>query len=115
MQNKVLITCAVTGSVHTPTMSEHLPITPDEITEQSLDAAKAGAAILHLHARDPATGQPTADPDIFMQFLPRWARIFRRSLRRSGSVTNGKCENSSSDCINAMVTPAVTPRRRKHE
>ena len=52
-------------------MSEHLPITPDEIAEQSLDAAKAGAAILHLHARNPATGQPTADPEVFMQFLPR--------------------------------------------
>lgn len=71
MQNKVIITCAVTGSIHTPTMSEHLPITPDEIAKQSLDAAKAGAAILHLHARNPETGQPTADPDVFMQFLPR--------------------------------------------
>lgn len=71
MQNKVIITCAVTGSIHTPTMSEYLPITPDEIAKQSLDAAKAGAAILHLHARNPETGQPTADPEVFMQFLPR--------------------------------------------
>jgi len=71
MNRKVIITCAVTGSIHTPTMSPHLPITPDEIARQSVDAARAGAAILHLHARNPATGQPTADPEVFMQFLPR--------------------------------------------
>lgn len=71
MSNKVIITCAVTGSIHTPTMSPYLPVTPDEITEQGVAAAKAGAAILHLHARNPETGQPTADPDVFMQFLPR--------------------------------------------
>ena len=69
--DKVIITCAVTGSIHTPTMSPHLPVTPEEITAQSLEAAEAGAAILHLHARNPETGQPTADPDVFMQFLPR--------------------------------------------
>lgn len=71
MKNKVIITCAVTGSLHTPTMSPHLPITPDEIATQAVAAAQAGAAILHLHARNPQTGQPTADPDVFMQFLPR--------------------------------------------
>ena len=71
MAGKVIITCAVTGSIHTPTMSPHLPITPDEITAQAVAAANAGAAILHLHARDPETGQPTADPEVFMQFLPR--------------------------------------------
>lgn len=69
--DKVIITCAVTGSIHTPTMSPHLPITPEEIAAQSVEAAEAGAAILHLHARNPETGQPTADPDVFMQFLPR--------------------------------------------
>ena len=71
MSNKVIITCAVTGSIHTPTMSPHLPVTPDEIADQAVEAAQAGAAILHLHARNPETGQPTADPDVFMQFLPR--------------------------------------------
>ncbi len=71
MSHKVIITCAVTGSIHTPTMSPHLPITPGEITRQGVDAANAGAAILHLHARNPETGQPTADPDVFMQFLPK--------------------------------------------
>jgi uncharacterized protein (DUF849 family) len=68
---KAIITCAVTGSVHTPSMSEYLPITPSQITEQAVGAAKAGASILHLHARDPRDGRPTADPDVFMEFLPR--------------------------------------------
>jgi uncharacterized protein (DUF849 family) len=67
---KAIISCAITGAIHTPSMSPHLPITPQQIVDESIAAAKAGAAILHLHARDPETGQPTADPDIFMQFLP---------------------------------------------
>ncbi len=68
---KVIITCAITGSVHTPTMSPHLPITPSEIAEQAVDAAHAGATILHLHARDPKDGKPSPDPELFMEFLPR--------------------------------------------
>ncbi|RWK43997.1 3-keto-5-aminohexanoate cleavage protein [Mesorhizobium sp.] len=68
---KVIITCAVTGSVHTPSMSPHLPVTPDQIAAEAIAAAEAGASILHLHARDPRDGRPTADPDVFMQFLPR--------------------------------------------
>jgi 3,5-dioxohexanoate:acetyl-CoA acetone transferase len=68
---KVIITCAVTGSIHTPTMTPHLPITPSEIAEAAIGAAEAGAAIIHLHARDPKTGRPTPDPAVFMQFLPR--------------------------------------------
>lgn len=68
---KVIITCAVTGSIHTPTMSPHLPLTPDEVATQAIEAAEAGAAILHLHARDPKDGRPTPDPGVFMQFLPR--------------------------------------------
>ena len=70
-QDKVIITCAVTGSVHTPTMSPHLPVTPDEIAAQAIEAAQAGAAILHLHARDPQDGRPSADPRVFDQFVPR--------------------------------------------
>src|SRR5262245_16664179 len=69
--NKIIISCAVTGSIHTPTMSDALPITPDQIATQAIDAAQAGAAILHLHARDPEDGRPSPDPKIFMQFLPR--------------------------------------------
>lgn len=70
-QNKVIITCAVTGSIHTPTMSDALPITPSEIVEQSIGAAEAGASIIHLHARDRRDGRPSADPTLFMEFLPR--------------------------------------------
>ena len=69
--DKVVITCAVTGAIHTPTMSEALPITPDQIAEQAIGAAEAGAAILHLHARNAKDGRPTGDPAVFMQFLPR--------------------------------------------
>jgi uncharacterized protein (DUF849 family) len=68
---KVIITCAATGSIHTPTMSPHLPVTPTEIAEAAVGAAEAGAAILHLHARDPNDGRPTQDPKVFQQFLPR--------------------------------------------
>ncbi len=71
MARKVIITCAVTGSIHTPTMSPYLPLTPAEIAEASIAAAHAGAAIIHLHARIPETGAPSADPEHFMGFLPR--------------------------------------------
>jgi uncharacterized protein (DUF849 family) len=70
-QRKVIITCAVTGSIHTPTMSPHLPVTPDEVAKDAIAAAEAGAAILHLHARDPKDGRPTPSPEVFMEFLPR--------------------------------------------
>lgn len=69
--NRVIITCAITGGIHTPTMSPALPLTPDQITEQAIAAAEAGAAILHLHARDPLDGRPSPDPKLFMDFLPR--------------------------------------------
>ncbi|MET4102891.1 uncharacterized protein (DUF849 family) [Roseovarius sp. MBR-78] len=68
---EIIITCALTGSIHTPSMSPHLPVTADEIAQAGIGAAEAGAAILHLHARDPATGQPSADPAHFRAFLPR--------------------------------------------
>jgi uncharacterized protein (DUF849 family) len=71
MARKVIITCAVTGSVHTPSMSPYLPITPEQIADQAIDAAQAGAAILHLHARDPADGRPSFDPEVYRQFLPK--------------------------------------------
>ena len=70
MAKSVIITCAVTGSIHTPTVSEFLPITPNEIAEGAIAAADAGASILHLHARNP-DGSPTPAPDTFMEFLPR--------------------------------------------
>ena len=69
--SKIIITCAITGSIHTPSMSPYLPITAEEITEHSVGAVEAGAAILHLHARDPVDGRPSAAPEHFMAFLPR--------------------------------------------
>lgn len=69
--NKVIITCAITGSIHTPSMSAHLPVTPEQIAAAAVAAAQAGAAIVHLHARDPVDGRPTQNPDVFRQFVPR--------------------------------------------
>src|SRR5579863_3002314 len=71
LANKVIITCAVTGAIHTPTMSPYLPITPDQIAAEAIAAAEAGAAIIHLHARDPETGKPDQTPEAFARFLPR--------------------------------------------
>ncbi|MDF3883013.1 3-keto-5-aminohexanoate cleavage protein [Cupriavidus basilensis] len=68
---KVIITCAVTGAIHTPSMSPYLPVTPQEIADAAIGAAEAGAAIVHLHARDPVNGRPTQSPDVYAQFLPR--------------------------------------------
>jgi uncharacterized protein (DUF849 family) len=82
---KVIITCAVTGSAHTPTMSEALPITPEQIATQSIEAALAGAAVLHLHARVPEDGRPTGNPDVFAQFLP----VIRRSTDAIINITTG--------------------------
>ncbi len=70
MKNKVIISCAITGGIHTPTLSDALPYTPHDIAAQSIAAAQAGASILHLHARDPQTGAPTGSPDVYKQFLP---------------------------------------------
>ncbi len=70
MPRKVIITCAVTGAIHTPTMSPYLPITPEEIAEAALGAAEAGAAIVHLHARRREDGAPTQDPALFREFVP---------------------------------------------
>jgi uncharacterized protein (DUF849 family) len=68
---KVIVTCAITGSGHTPTMSPHLPVTPDQIVEESLAAAEAGAAVVHLHARDPRDGRPTPEASIFLEYVRR--------------------------------------------
>jgi uncharacterized protein (DUF849 family) len=83
--SKVIITCAVTGAIHTPSMSDHLPITPQQIAEQSIAAAEAGASIIHLHARDPIDGRPTPDPAVFMQFLP----VIKQSTDAVINITTG--------------------------
>jgi uncharacterized protein (DUF849 family) len=70
-QDKVILTCAVTGAIHTPSMSPHLPVAPEEIADAAIEAARAGAAIVHLHARDPKDGSPTQDVEAYTRFLPR--------------------------------------------
>ena len=85
MAKSVIITCAVTGGIHTPTMSPHLPITPTEIATASIEAAEAGASIIHLHARDPETGKPDPRPEIFNQFLP----IIKQSTDAVMNISTG--------------------------
>jgi uncharacterized protein (DUF849 family) len=85
-QRKAIISCAVTGAIHVPSLTPHLPITPEEIAEQAIGAAEAGAAILHLHAREPETGRPTPDPDVFARFLPE---IFARTDAVINITTGG--------------------------
>ena len=70
-KRKVIITCAVTGAIHTPSMSKYLPVSPDEIADAAILAAGVGASILHLHARDPSNGKPTQDPAVFEEILPK--------------------------------------------
>ena len=70
-RKKAIITCAITGSIHTPSMTPHLPITPKQIADESVAAHKAGASIIHLHARDPKDGRPTPSVDVFREFLPQ--------------------------------------------
>lgn len=82
---KVIITCAVTGAIHTPSMSPYLPVTADQIAEEAIAAAEAGAAVLHLHARDPETGQPDQTPEGFSAFLPR----IKQSTNAVVNITTG--------------------------
>src|SRR3954469_340443 len=88
-RKKVIITCAVTGSIHTPTMTPYLPITPNEVAEGAIGAYEAGASILHLHARDPKDGRPTPSADVFMQFLPR----IKQSTNAVINITTGGGHN----------------------
>ena len=91
--SKVIISCAVTGSVHTPSMSPHLPITPEEIAQASIEAAEAGASVLHLHARDPRDGRPSPDPSLFMRFLPR----IKQQTDAVINITTGRGQGMSLD------------------
>lgn len=98
---KVIITCAVTGAIHTPSMSPHLPVSPDEIAKAAIAAAKEGAAILHLHARDPVTGKPTQDPSIFQEFLPR----IKESTNAVVNITTGGSPHMT---VEERMRPAAT-------
>lgn len=102
-RRKVIITCAVTGSIHTPTMSPYLPVTPDEIAEASIAAAKEGAAIIHLHARQPTDGRPSAEPEHFRDFMTKIAKA-------SDAVLNISTGGSSLMTLDARLAPARAMR-----
>jgi len=89
---KIIISCAITGSVHTPTMSEYLPITPSQIVDSAVEAAEAGAAILHLHARNPEDGRPSGDPALFKEICPVLSE-------RTGAIINITTGGSSNMTI----------------
>lgn len=97
---KVIITCAVTGSIHTPSMSPHLPVTPDEIAADAIAAVEAGAAIVHLHAREPDTGLPSQDPALFDHFLPR----IKQTTKAVVNITTG---GSAAMTVEERLRPAA--------
>jgi uncharacterized protein (DUF849 family) len=101
MANKVIITCAVTGSIHTPSMSPHLPVTAQEIADAAVGAAEAGAAIVHLHARDPKDGRPDQSPEAF-------APILKSIKQRTGAVLNITTGGAATMSIEQRVKPAAT-------
>jgi len=100
-KNKVIITCAITGAIHTPTMSPHLPITPEQIADSAIGAAEAGAAIVHLHARDPETGRPDQSPEAFLRFVPR-------IKQRTNAIINLTSGGSPTMRVEERVMPAAT-------
>jgi uncharacterized protein (DUF849 family) len=101
MKGKVIITCAVTGSIHTPSMSPHLPVTAEEIADAAVGAAEAGAAIVHLHARNPVDGRPDQSPEAF-------APILRSIKQRTGAVLNITTGGAATMSIEERVRPAAT-------
>ncbi len=100
MARKVIITCAVTGAIHTPSMSPHLPVTPEQIAEAAIGAAEAGAAIVHLHARDPITGKPDQSPDAFTPFL----QVIKQ---RSDCIINITTGGAPTMLVEERVRPAA--------
>jgi uncharacterized protein (DUF849 family) len=103
LPRKVIISCAITGAIHTPTMSPHLPVTPEQIAESAIGAANAGAAIVHLHARDSRDGRPTQNPDLFRQFLPRIAAA-------SDVIVNLTTGGSQAMSVEERLQPALQLR-----
>jgi uncharacterized protein (DUF849 family) len=102
-QQKVIITCAITGAIHTPSMSPYLPVTPEQIAESALGAAKAGAAVVHLHARNPVTGEPDQTPEGFAKFLS----VIKQGSDCVINITTGGAPTMS---IEERVLPAATFR-----
>ncbi len=99
-QKKVIVTCAITGGIHTPSMSPHLPITPKQIEDEAVAAAQAGAAIVHLHARDPHNGKPSQEPALFRQFLPQIAA-------RSDAIINITTGGAPNMLVEERLQPAL--------
>ncbi|HLH91183.1 MAG TPA: 3-keto-5-aminohexanoate cleavage protein [Xanthobacteraceae bacterium] len=100
-KNKVIITCAITGSIHTPSMSQHLPVTPEQIADSAIGAVEAGAAIVHLHARNPETGRPDQSPEAFMRFVPR-------IKQRTNAVINLTSGGAPTMRVEERAMPAAT-------
>ncbi|ABE36923.1 hypothetical protein DR64_8744 [Paraburkholderia xenovorans LB400] len=100
---RVIITCAVTGSIHTPSMSPYLPVTPEQIAADSVAAAQAGAAMLHLHARNPRTGRPEQTPERFMEFLPR-------IREQCGAILNITTGGGLGMTLEERLAPAIAAR-----
>lgn len=100
-KRKVIITCAVTGAIHTPSMSKALPVTADQIADAAIGAANAGAAILHLHARDPKTGKPSQDPELFRPFL-------QKIKANTNAVVNITTGGSPHMTVEERMRPAMT-------
>ncbi|HBZ45709.1 MAG TPA: 3-keto-5-aminohexanoate cleavage protein [Maritimibacter sp.] len=103
MSKKVIITCAVTGSIHTPSMSPHLPVTPEEITAAAVGAAEAGAAVIHLHARDPETGAPEQTIERYMEFLPR-------IKQQTGAILNITTGGGLGMSMDTRLAPALAAK-----
>jgi uncharacterized protein (DUF849 family) len=103
LKGKVIISCAVTGSIHTPSMTEYLPITPEQIATDAIGAAEAGAAVLHLHARNPTTGRPEQTPEAFMRFIP----VIRGGTNAVINITTG---GSPYNTIEERIRPALEIR-----
>lgn len=106
MKNKVVITCAITGGIHTPTLSDALPYKPADIAHQAIEAAEAGASILHLHARDPETGAPTGSPDVYNQFLP----VIKQSTDAVVNITTGGSPDMEPEDLQQDFTNAFWAR-----
>jgi uncharacterized protein (DUF849 family) len=100
-ERKVIITCAITGAIHTPSMSPYLPVTAEQIAEAAIEAAEAGAAIVHLHARNPETGKPDQSPEAFGRFLSR-------IKQRTGAVINLTTGGAPYMTVQERVRPAET-------
>lgn len=100
-RDKVIISCAITGAIHTPSMSKYLPVTPEQITEAAVGAVEAGAAIVHLHARDPVTGAPDQSPEAFGRFLPA-------IKGRANCIINLTTGGAPTMAIEERVRPAAT-------